>query len=302
MFACVREGRARVEWTTAAAQAPLDALAAAKTLAMGGAYLDCAEDGFRAVLANPAAGPPHHWGAILGLQGVFAAQGRTSELRRFIDSVGTGIFVAARRSYLLDAIAGVAVDSEAAAFAASLGPATVVVKEGPTIAWLLGAWASQRHSVERVEELHDELARAAKQASTSLTGRLAKALNARLAVMRGDTTTAIDLLRSILPFGRRESLEWNFGEPLPAERLLLAQLLLARGRPDDATAVAAAFDRGPIAYLPFLPASLRLRVRAAEASQDPSAANLYRGRLQRLGLGRSVSAHPWLFPSPGGPV
>ena len=86
MLACMREDRASVPWKQALAAAPYIALGAARSLAVGGAFPVCAEDGFRAVLADQGAAS-YHWGAFLGLQGVLAAQGRTTELRTLIDSL-----------------------------------------------------------------------------------------------------------------------------------------------------------------------------------------------------------------------
>ena len=62
---------------------------------------------------------------------------------------------------------------------------------------------------------------------------------------------------------------WNPWEALGGERLLLARLLLARGEARAALQVASNFDApSPVTYLPYLPASLELRIEAAERVGD----------------------------------
>ena len=77
---------------------------------------------------------------------------------------------------------------------------------------------------------------------------------------------------------------WLITAPLPPERLLLARLLLATHQPAEALAAAAVFDHQiPAAFLPFVPASLRVREQAALALGRRAEARLYRERLAALG-------------------
>jgi hypothetical protein len=70
----------------------------------------------------------------------------------------------------------------------------------------------------------------------------ARAMAARMLLLRGDTTAAIDSLLVVRPVASLPDLVWNYWEALAPERLLLARLLLARGRPAEADAVARSFD------------------------------------------------------------
>jgi hypothetical protein len=67
-------------------------------------------------------------------------------------------------------------------------------------------------------------------------------------------------------------------------RLLLARLLLATGRPADAIAAAGVFDHPePSVFLPFVPASLKLRYLAARRLRRDGEAQRYADRLEALG-------------------
>lgn len=283
MLDCLQSGRGAVPWDRAARDGALDALRAAKALAVAGAFPGCAEDGFRAILANQAASG-YHWGAFLGLQGVLAAEGRVSELRTLIDSlVGTGM-EAASRLYLLDAMGGIAVAKEAGQVADRYSHD--VDPKSPQTEWLLASWYAYRGDVAEVESAWARLNAAARTSSDPVTDRLAQALGGRLALLRGDTSEAIRRFRAILPSARREALEWDLSEPLAGERLLLAELLLARGFTAEASVVASQFDHpSPAAFLPFLPASLAIRYRTALALGQRGAGARFRERLRTLGHG-----------------
>jgi hypothetical protein len=80
------------------------------------------------------------------------------------------------------------------------------------------------------------------------------------------------------------ALTWNPWEALAGERLLLAELLLARGEALAALQVASNFDApAPISYLPYLPASLTLRITAADRLGDKKLVQHLRRRQEILG-------------------
>jgi hypothetical protein len=286
MLRCARGRRSDIDWRRSA---PLEALSAAKTLAIAGAFPGCAEDGFRSVLGDST----YYWGALLGLRGVLAAQGRTHELVTLIDSVVAAGVPAARLLHVLDFIAGVPVEPQARAAAEQ---ARIELRaQGPRGSalrpWLLGTWNAMTNSITEAEALHDELLARAKRTSDPLASRLATALRGRLTLLRGDTLEALAQLRSVLAFGRRDALEWDLAEPLAGERLLVAEVLLQQGRGREALTAASVFDhQQPIAFLPYLPASLRLRLRAAEMLHSTDAMR-YRERLRRLGWDDQARAH-----------
>ena len=285
MERCALRGRDAVDWRAVAAAAPLQATQAAKALAVGGAAPGCAEDAFRALLRNAGASA-YHWGAFLGLQGVLAAQGRVSELQGLIDSLVASGLDQARRLYLVDDMAGVAVEASATAAA---GAARSEFGEAyrnarPTTRWLLGTWHAARGDGAAATAIQAQLVAEASRGGDAAVARLAESLAARLAALAGDSVAAIARLRRILQAGRRDLLEWDLTEPLAVDRLLLARLLLARGEAEGALVAAATFDhQGPVVFLPYLPASLALRAEAASALGLSPLAARYRERLTQLG-------------------
>jgi hypothetical protein len=107
--------------------------------------------------------------------------------------------------------------------------------------------------------------------------------SARLSLLRGDTTRAIKELEALKPTARRIDITWQPWESLGAERMMLAELLLARGDARRAIDVATLIDAPePAAYLYWLRSSLQLRVRAADQLRDARLAKSYRARLSQL--------------------
>jgi hypothetical protein len=292
MLACAHGGRQAVDWHKVVASTPGEALRAAQMLAVGGKFTECAEDGLRVVFDDRALPIGHRWGAFLGLQGVLAAEGRTTELRRLVDTAVASGLGHATQLYLLDVLAGVAVEPEASAFVRRLqekGPD----KASPSTLWLVGAWQARKGERAGTEAMRTALTRRSQVMKDPWIARFADVLSARLSLLDGDTTGAIGQLRAVLGAGRREALDWDLGESLAADRLLLAELLLARGHTAEAMGVAGVFDHpAPAVFLPFLPASLALRHRAALALGRDTEAGGYQQRLVALGQGGASAPSP----------
>jgi hypothetical protein len=252
-------------------------------LSVGGSFPGCAEDGFRALFDDSTLSLGHRWAAFLGLQGLLAAEGRTTELRLTVDSAVARGLTVANQLYLLDALAGVAVEPEAVVVARELSVAGVT-KARPYALQLLGSWYAENGDRIGAEAMRNELNRRAVAERDPWLARFAGALEARLTLLAGDTAQAIAGLRQALSAGRREAIDWNPGEPLAPERLLLARLLLKRGEPGEALAIATEFDHpAPVVFLPFLPASLTLRRQAALALGREPDAKRFEERLAALG-------------------
>jgi hypothetical protein len=115
---------------------------------------------------------------------------------------------------------------------------------------------------------------------------LAASLRARATLARGDSVEALRQLRALTPTATsRQDLTWDPWESLGGERLLLAQLLLARRQAAEALEVAGGFDSPvPASYLIYLPASLSVRVLAATQLGDTRLAQAGRARLAALAL------------------
>jgi hypothetical protein len=81
----------------------------------------------------------------------------------------------------------------------------------------------------------------------------------------------------------RDSLSWEYFEPLAPDRLTLARLLLLRGRPKEAYREASVFDQPqPISFLAFLRPSIEIRIAAATAWGELALAAQLRARLRAL--------------------
>ena len=265
----------------------MDVLSAAKLLAAGGTYPACAEDGFRAVFDH-AASLGDRWGAFLGLQGVLAGEGRTTELRELVQAAVAAGLDLATRLYVLDALAGVDVGAEAAVIAAR---AIDDPKALASVLWLAGEWHADHGASPGVRRIRDSLAaRAARDPGGGL-GAYVDVLDARLSLLRGDSAAAVARLRDVFASAPQSDLDWGIGASLAPDRLLLARLLLAQGQPREAMLAAGVFDHPvPIAFLPFLPASLELRRRAAKQLGEPREARRYEARLAALGRVTQPSA------------
>jgi serine/threonine-protein kinase len=295
MLECIRQGLNENTWRVAGRLDPDNALQAARSLSASGQEPKCAAAGYRAVLANPTA-TPLHWGTFLGLNGLLAAQGRTSEIVSLVDSLTAAGMGAATMVYLLDALAGsAAMQSRVEDFVAWLRKIYGQEYEdsiSPSTQLLLGTWYARIGRVGNATLLHDRLVREARNSRDPEVGQYAVAMAAHLALARADSDLALSLLEMLRPVARRGALEWGFTQPMPAERLERAQLLLARRRYEEAQGVASAFDHStPIVYLPFLSASLAVRYRAARALGRPRQASLYRDRLLALGRGDLIDAN-----------
>ncbi len=122
--------------------------------------------------------------------------------------------------------------------------------------------------------------------------RLAQSLSAHIAVTEGrDTTQTIRRLESLVSTAPRPALTWDPWESLGFEWIALARLHLARGDFAQAIEVARRFDApGSVPNIMFLPASLSLRMRAAQQLGDDRLAEKMRHRLVALGRGDLVES------------
>ena len=278
------EGRQRSEdWTALTHDAPFVVLKASQSLAVAAAFPLCAEEGYRALLADTLVAMNYRWGALVGLQSILASQNRLRELRAVIDSsVASGVEFA-KRFYLLDVLAGVDVGDQATVLAAQYERAGSATPVPLSVLWMLGTWRAQTGDLARADSLQRVLQREATKTRDADAIRYAAALGARLALQRGDST-AIVRMREIFAIGNRDALAWGIGEPLAADRLLVAEALLARGKALESLSIAARMDHTSAAtFLPYLPSSLVLRRDAARALGRQDLVRVFEARLSKLG-------------------
>ena len=296
MLDCVSAGHSNFDWTEAVRAAPTEVLLAGKALAAGGRQLGCADGAFRSLLTSDGG---HPWNAFLGHHAVLAATGEPGRIVALGDSlVAAGTLQQAMMLYIIDALAGIPVGektSEVVAFGKGRwGERYEGLRARESLAWLLwmfGVWHAELGDEAIVEALHSALDSAVQANGTPSQQLYAAALGARLALLRADTAEAIRRYRTLSPQVDGDELLWDLGLPMGAERLRLAELLLARGRHREAHDVASTFDHpGPVVYLIYLPRSLVIRHRAAVADGRREAAARYRARLIALGRTDLVEA------------
>jgi tetratricopeptide (TPR) repeat protein len=282
MLQCLRGGPDAVSWATLTTReaAAFQLVIAGRLLAAGGRHLDCAEAAFRAALLSPAPDPDfsRRWNAGLGLHYLFVARGESERARRLGDSLAANGIPAGRGLRVLDALLGAGPDTAGAAEMAAL---TIPLDSmSRARLWWFGEWSAEHGDTLRLAAIAQRL----KQLATNPADRVpARAMAARMLLLRGDTTTAIDSLLALRPVALLPDLVWNYWDALAPERLLLARLLLARGRPADADVVARSFDGQRTAIdVAFLPASLELRRKAAVLLENRDLAEIYRRRLVAL--------------------
>jgi len=277
---CVERGARAVDWAEAARRHPDVVVQAAKAFSAGGANFPCAEGGFRAAYVSDGAALNTRWGALLGLEYLLIAEGRTRDAGEVLNSASSRGMRPARVLYAVSTAAGIPMDSLAASIAREWG----VAYAGMSVAriWHQGLWAIRVKDTLGLRAMIDALQRGT---DTSVAARsVASGFEARLLLARGDSSGAIARLEQLRPFGPAADITWGLWQPQAFERLLLAELLFARRRFRDAIRVASEFDHPqPILYVACLPRSLQLRYRAAVALGETADADQYATRLRSLG-------------------
>jgi serine/threonine-protein kinase len=280
MDRCVRKGVAAVIWDRVAAVAPLVLQQSARSLAVGGAQNECAERGFRALLANPAQAE-FHWGAFLGLHGVLMSEKRYAEIGPLIESAVALDLGRAPVLYFVDDLAGAPVEARAESTAASWRAKYGARYEGvsPQTRWLLAAWAAHHRDTVALKKLYDVAVLERRKEQLPFTD----ALEGFLAIARADTAEAVRKFLGLRFNVPAEVLEWSLVEPLASERLVLAESALARREFGEALRITGVFDHpAPVAYLPFLPQALSIRLQAARGLDQRDLVDRYQSRMRSL--------------------
>ncbi|MFL5492817.1 MAG: protein kinase domain-containing protein [Gemmatimonadales bacterium] len=285
---CARDGPAAVAWEHEVSRNPMDVLQAARSLSVAGAQEACAERGFEALLSDSTR-EDLHWGAFIGLHGIVMSQNRQGEVGPMIDAAVASGLGRASAMYLVDALVGAPVDAKAEVVASGWRRQYGEHYEGISVAtrWLLVAWHAHRGDTLRLKGLR--AAFLADTQSASLPVR--EALEGHLALARGDTETAAQTFRTLRVNVPAEALEWGLAEPMAVEHLVMARFALARGNFAEAHRIAGVFDHpAPIAYLPYLPAALEIRRRAAQGMGRPDLVRRYQERLRRLRISGGIAS------------
>jgi Flp pilus assembly protein TadD len=272
---CVADGVDRMRWA-----ADSGIFSAAEALTAGGLrQAGCAGAAWDAADAADPAGP-WHFATLLMRQGILVTQGDSARARILVESDTTLVRGGLLLLLTLDAVAGAPYAAEADSLADGVLRRIAAAAPGNVSnlnLWLAGIWLARRG---RVEDAGTVAARAAAQAPGSSVTR---SLDARVLLARGDTSAAIAALEQNPPHAPKSMLSWFPNESLIADRILLAQLLLARGQAWDAIDWASSVDAPAVlADIVFLPASLNIRIEAATVVGDQRLARESRRRLANL--------------------
>jgi serine/threonine-protein kinase len=281
---CIEHGLPAPAWDSAAAHLPARVFTAAQTLALGGLRQPgCAREAFESLLS---ADDSYRFGALVALHGILLAQGREDDLRGLLSR--DTLFTRFIRGQLqvLAALAGAGFGADAESFVGREVQAYRADSTAPSNLdlWFMGSWLAYQGDGSAAMRMSQTVLRRALGDKGRRDSLLAQSLAARATLALGDTAAAIRRLRALVPTSpSHQDLTWGPWESLGGERLLLAQVLLARGKPADAYEVAQAFDSPvPIPYLMYLPASLELRIRAAQELGDYRQVDRLVSRLHRL--------------------
>jgi len=223
---------------------------------------------------------------IFGLQNALLAYGRTDELVTrvydFVQRWGSGSSL-----FLLDAPyyprLGDYADDVAEADAAVHGRMYARL-QFPIRLWELGVFEAKRGNVDIAQAVADDLAKGDGSGSDERRRQLARSVEARVALARGDTSNALALLNDVVPpVAPGDALAWDEALSGGADRLEYAQLLSSRGDHRRAIDVANVLDSpGPFSYPLYLVPSLQVRLDAAVALGDRALTSRFRTRLDAL--------------------
>ena len=278
---CALGGTARMRWASEATRDPGAVYTAAQVLTSGGLrQADCAQAAWQAADSASRA-DNRNFGALVMRQGILVVREDTAVARTLIRRNLDAFRSAQLMLQTIDALAGAPYAAEADSLAASVLRQIPQSSEGVSDGqlWLAGVWLSEQHRITDVERVHYEAVRR----SGARPSPIARSLDARLQLARGDTTRAMGILERNSPRASKSDLTWYPYESLVADRILLARLFLARGRPWDAIEWASVADAPAVlADVVFLPASLQIRALAADAVGDQRLARESRRRLGAL--------------------
>jgi len=290
---CAREGPDRIDWRAAVRDNVLAVLSSAVVAGARGGNLPCAAAAYTAVLrmdSVTAAQPDalaSRQSALVGLVAVLVAQHQPdSALVQIARSVERGdggsslAMVAASVSPAFAAMASEVAKRDAERFGPDMARCST-----PERCWILAQYFRSLGQAASPLAIARALAERSRRDTSSELALYTSAADAHATLASGDSTGAERALRALLarPLPPGTTLTWFPFGGLGAERLLLSQLLLARGEFREATLVAASLDAAAPASFPlYLLASLQVRKSSATARRDANEAARVQARLDQL--------------------
>jgi tetratricopeptide (TPR) repeat protein len=282
MSSCRARGSAGMDWPAEVRKHAEEVFYTVKALSTAGADWSCSEAGLRELLRSGSIAINYQRASLLILQSILVAQKRYDEAARLIDSAISRGVLDAKGLYVVDAVAGAPFGRKAQEVLDELSDGTRTL-QGPKL-WFRGSWYAHIRDVPRLTLVVEQLRARARSTGDRLDSVLANAMVADLHLARSDTTLARERLLALRPAANRIYMSWGLWQSLAAERMALAEILLARGEASRAIDIASGFDHfEPVVYLLYLPRSLALRYRAATKLGRSDMAKQYGERLKRIG-------------------
>ncbi len=318
---CARRPLSVEQWTRSVLSQRRASVAAARLFAAGGRNLPCAEGAFWGMLlADSVVNNRDRRAALEGLVAVMRAQGRNDEATRLLDAASHSLDAARalapggpgasevdgfttvladgappnalhRRAHALVMVheaagweSGDRAELAAARETELMGPDFEEALPGNFELYRLGVVRAASGDLDEVARIAAHMESVADSANP-LSHALAMAVRGHEALARGDSVRALALFGGLRTEGSRSFLTWSYADPLAFERIQEARLLLARDDPGSVTAaldIASSLDGSALGYLPYLPASLEVRIQASERLSDPAGAQAYSQRLADL--------------------
>ncbi len=281
-LSCAQGDARSIDWKAEAAERPEDVAEAARILSIAGRHMECAEKAYRALFESADLHAGLRWLALQGLHAVYMATRRYDDVRKLQNEAIVAGVRAAPSLLIVAAMEGAPFDDRA--FSEMKVLEVPLASMGAARLWYFGAWYAHRKVVDSLALVADRLSRLAEQTRDRRDRLIARAIQARLYLARGDTVGALAILAALRPNGPPAELDNYPYEALGAERLELARLLEARGEYAEAIRAAEAMDHPqPRWYLPLLPESLRIRLRAARKLGLDEKVREYERRLGAFG-------------------
>ena len=288
MVRCAFDGPDAIDWPAAVRRASDRVVEVSRILGGGGVNTRCARRALESVLAFDRDTAELHgiyrWSALKGLNYLTMMEGHDSAARVLLDSAAGAGIRAAVSLHILNAAAGSRA-SEASADSAMRTITSIPVSAMSAVRLhYVSLWAWHRRDEARLDSVVQRM-RVIVDTTHLATDRVVlDGAEARLALLRGDTATAIQRLRTLRPAADPGWITWDVWESAASERLLLSELQLVTGDPSGAWETAQAFDsqRSQVQQL-YLPASLGVRLRAARQLGRGADRARMESRLRALG-------------------
>lgn len=284
MLRCVKQGPGLINWSEEVQLHPTDVADVGSALTAAGLRQPlCAEAAWTALMqydqTTSAGAVDRRYRALVGLHALLIAEERYQEAQNLLDRERRVSRSRVWPLQIVAAIAGAPQELQANAAADSLA-GTLATESSPAVGlWSLAIWEHHRGDTLGLARLQERAATKVRSpVATRLDSLVAESLKAWVAIAQRDTIRALQRFQALAPLGGDDHVE-----SLGVERMLMAELYLNRKDYVNAFQAATLMDApAGVSYAIHLPASLKLRARAAREMGDERLAREMEGRAKSL--------------------